>query len=208
MSNLKDPAKLLDLLDQLTDEVAEPVFQAEPQEPAPEPETEPKPATPPANEPEARTEGPVDSDSIANAIIGFTSNVFEIGGKRLYPSFILEEGDPALLNDLQRKIRMAAPVDPKETLEAETAANPGLVDVLLRWEKCDEAVKGAPFTEEEKKLLREPLSKVIEKYKFLQLGPELILFMCLAMVMTPRITPLFPGFSGFLSDTLKRSKSE
>lgn len=208
--------EVLDLLSQITNEVDDlpQIPQPEPIQAAPSPEnpaptgSEPSPE-PLQNQPEnpEPIAPPVDCGAIAESIIGFTSNVFDLGGKRLYPARILEPGDIEKLNTLNRTVKLNKPVSVDETLREETEKDPELVDILIRWEKCDAAIKGAPFTETEKKLLRDPLEKVIQKYKLLQVGPELVLFFAVVMVMTPRITPIMPGFTSFISETLSRSKS-
>lgn len=210
---------LLKLLDAVTDEVEERPYTFTPpepvtpgndpeQKPTPEPgkttdspTPEPKEKEEPEPEPVKRV-NPIAPEKIADVFVNFTSRVLELGGKKVYPSVILEPGDAAKLNDLSRRVRLGRPLSKGEVFDEATKEDPALIDVLLRWEKCDEAIKGAPFTDEEKEYLREPLGLVIEKYDFLKAGPELVLLMAVCLVMIPRITPLMPGFSSFLSETL------
>lgn len=163
----------------------------------------------PSNEepenPEPKIKTRIDHELTARQFVEFFSSALEIGGKTLYPRYMLEEGDAEKLRETNRIIRLSAPVSPDETLRQEIEKDQTLADVVLRFERFQKAVEGAPLSQEEKTMLIDPLATVIEKYHFLQAGPELILFMVVVVIMTPRILPLFPGFASLLTDGLKKA---
>lgn len=169
-------------------------------DPVPGSEGNPPPAEP--------AKPPIDSGALAETLIKFVSNVFEVGGKKVYAAAILEEGDIEKINEVNREIRLATPVAPEETLKLAIEREPTLAEVVLRFDAYHTAVKGAPFTDDEKQLLRQPLADVIEKYSWLHLGPEMILLITVCIVMTPRITPLFPGFTGLMAESLAKANAK
>ena len=165
--------------------------------------TDPEPANQaqPKPEPEPKIFDKESSLAISRSLVDLVSNTCAIVGSRLYPSKILHDGDAEKLEALKRKIDLhRGPETKDELIKSACEADPDLRDVLLRTSKVAEANKKAAFTQEEKESLIKPLAEVVEKYSLLQIGPEAMFIIALALVMAPRIMPLFPGYANFVSE--------
>ncbi|MEL6558340.1 MAG: hypothetical protein AAFQ94_09160 [Bacteroidota bacterium] len=75
----------------------------------------------------------------------------------------------------------------------------GSYEVFQRFERYARAVEDLPLTQEEIDDLTEPLAEVIQKYSYMQVGPEGQLLLAVLVIMLPRIEPVFPSITKLFS---------
>jgi hypothetical protein len=105
-----------------------------------------------------------------------------------YSKAILKPGDTEALTDAQKRYDLS---NEKKIQEA-VSENDHLYGILKRFDEYQQAIKGISFTEEEKEMIAEPLAEVVEIYKNMHMSPQMALLAAVAMVMLPRIEPIFP----------------
>ena len=108
--------------------------------------------------------------------------------RRMYKKKILNEGD----DEKVRKWKRDHQINPNARIEDVLEGDAETFDRVDRFMK---AVEELPFTEDDINDMAEPLSEVIQKYKRLQMSPELALVISVMIVMLPRIEPVMPGFT-------------
>lgn len=127
------------------------------------------------------------------------NSLLKVGLPGWYRSKIMKKGDFEKINEYRKKKEL----DPRFNLEDAITSDDHLYKAFKRYEKLEEYINDAPLTADEQKDLVEPLSEVIEKYKFLQMGPEGQLLLSVGLIMLPRLEPMFPNLSGFVERVLK-----
>jgi hypothetical protein len=189
-----------------------PKVEVKPEEPAPKPELNPEDFgsesetvtdPPPGGEP-GEPKKPVNFKKIASGFVKFFNSLLKIGAKRLYPEVILKPEDPAILVDLKTRTEMIPDRDKEAFLASELESKDTLRYAWNRLSRVEELIAAAPLTEDEKEMLIDPLADVIEKYRWMQVGPEANLLLAVIVVMAPRIEPLFPGLMSSLESKVSR----
>ena len=120
--------------------------------------------------------------------------------KPLYRKRMLQEGDIEKVREASRKAKNKGA---KHIQDLYVEGDP-MYDVCARFDRYMEAIEDLPLTPAEQKELMEPLAAVIEKYKWMQMGPEGQLLLAVFVIMAPRIEPAMPG----LFDKLKQAGNE
>ncbi|MEZ0610458.1 hypothetical protein ACAW74_18230 [Fibrella sp. WM1] len=124
---------------------------------------------------------------------------FDVAQKTLlrswvYPRTILEPGDRELVTEYRTRAKAA-----KKTKQLQLPdQDDDLWNALNRYEQLDKACEELPLTDDEKADLIAPLADVLEKHQKGALSPEMALLLAVAMIMLPRLEPVFPKlFSSF-----------
>lgn len=161
-------------------EVKEEDFTAPPPEPERPKEEEPKNEPPPYTGYDARKQ--------AEGYIRIFNKLQKPGLTWTYGQLILNAGDVDALSALQKRKDLEAGF----TLDQACQENDQLYAILQRFDRYAQAVEKVSLTEEEIESIIEPLTAVIQKYRWMQLGPEAMLVITVALVMLPRLEPLLP----------------
>lgn len=103
----------------------------------------------------------------------------------LYKKTILHEGDEAKAKAWTRKY--------EETGGKMQDIIAGDWETKERLDRYTKAMESLPLSDDEREAIAEPLSELIEKYKHLQMSPEWALVFAVAIVMLPRLEPVFPS---------------
>jgi hypothetical protein len=197
----------------------------EPVNPIPEsqPKTEtkaeiPPPAIPPDEdfEPELNPEpefttGPTEPEerksirAVAKTYAKWFSHGLKLLAKFIYPAKLLKEGDPETIGTFKEALAAQPPRKQDDFFNQSLEENPELGFALRRMERVQSLIDESPLTEEEMEILIDPLVGVIQKYQWMQVGPEAELVIALFLIMTPRIEPLFPGVMGMIDKKMKEA---
>lgn len=168
------------------------------QEPASDPASEPIDSgdageyhfDPPSGESE-RVEPQLDSGaakSIAMRYVKMFSSFMKMILTPLYRVTILEKDDIEKMREFNQKNRGKSEKEMDEAVHSDHEMWP----VVNRFDQYMKAIKEIPLDDDEKEMIATPLGEVIQKYKSLQLSPEWMLLIAVAMVMLPRIVKLIP----------------
>ena len=119
-----------------------------------------------------------------------------------YRSKIMVKGDWEAIKEVKKK----KDLNPRFNIEEAITNDSKLYAAMKRFEKLEEYINDAPLTKEEQKDISDSLSEVIEKYRWMQVGPEGALIISVGLVMLPRLEPLFPNLSGFFTRIFKKDE--
>lgn len=120
--------------------------------------------------------------------------------KPMYRNRIMKPGDSEKVDELIAE-------NPNFSVKEAIKKDPELLPLLKRYQRLENSIKELPFTDEEIKDIAEPLSEVLAKNPTWKISPETSLVMSVAMVMLPRLEPLFPNIGSFF-ERITGSKNE
>jgi hypothetical protein len=139
-------------------------------------------------EPEVKVQTPEMVLASARRIIKFVNKAQKPFLVKAYRSKHLKEGDEEVIKDQ----KISGVFDNEHRYQQELERNPEFKSICKRFNYYTELIEGIEFTDDEQQSLEEPLAEVLAKWNKFQMTPEMALLMAVAMVMLPRIEPLFP----------------
>lgn len=116
--------------------------------------------------------------------------------KPIYRSRLLQEGDIEKVREASKRAKEAGA---KHIQDLYAEGDP-MYDVCARFDRYLDAVNDLPLTKDEQSELLEPLAAVIEKYRWMQMGPEGQLLLAVFVIMAPRLEPALPGIGDKLKE--------
>ena len=128
---------------------------------------------------------------MAKTYINFLSKAMSVAAKRYYPAALLSPEDQAKADFMSATVSSFPAAKRAQARADFIAQDQEAAEIAARIHELDQLVKGAPLSDEEKDMLIEPLGAVLEKYRWMQAGPEAQLLLALVVIMAPRIAPFF-----------------
>ena len=129
------------------------------------------------------------------------------GGKPLYRWSMLKKGDVQKVADFQHKASADPDGGRRMVDQVLNDAGHEMHAVMMRFDAYMKAVEDLPLSDDECETIADPLTDLIIKYQYLQLGPEMMFVIAVVLVMAPRFAVMIPGV-GKIVDTAKRKASE
>lgn len=150
-------------------------------------------------EPEAEIQDPQEkerepresSHRIARRYINIISLGLGTSARLLYPRALITDAQADLNATLKAKVEAASPRKKAQIVNDAIDSEPAMAEAYNNFLRVQKLVDQAPLSDEEKKDLLEPLAECVEKYRFMQIGPEFSLLMAVVVIMAPRIAPFF-----------------
>jgi hypothetical protein len=159
----------------------------------------------PSPSPAMRVKEPFTEDkakSMAGTWVKWFNSVLKLSFPWFYRKTILAKGDEEKMAAFVRKNRGKTEREMQDAISNDDTLWP----VQTRFDRYMKALEAAPLSEEEMQFISEPLSELIIKYRWMQLGPEWSLVIAVFLVMLPRLEPVIPGLRK-LFETDKSSPS-
>lgn len=138
----------------------------------------------------------------------FESVVLKMGAKWAYPQILLKEGDAELVVDFRERLKVVPEREQNSFSANILLENNDLRSALTRVEKAMDCIHNAPLSKDEFDMLVDPLAEVIEKYKWMQVGPEANLLLAVIIIMIPRVEPLFPGLMSQIDSKVREKMAQ
>ena len=118
------------------------------------------------------------------------SLAFATFARYVYPRSLLTAADRENVAYAKQLTESFAKSEQTQRLNQLCADRPDVSEALLKLDRLEELIAEAPLTKEEKELLTDPLARVVEKYRWMQAGPEGELILALAIIVGKRAWPL------------------
>ncbi len=136
----------------------------------------------------------------ANTWVKWFNSFMKLSFPWFYKKTILEKGDEKKMADFVRLHRGKTEKEMQDIISNDD----NLWPVQNRFDRYLKAMEAAPLSSEEMEFIAEPLSELIIKYRWMQLGPEWSLVIAVLLIMLPRLEPVIPGLKkAFSSDEAK-----